>query len=52
MADSIVKVQELHKAITAVKWSKGKHLIDPQLRLITVWAVIIYAIAFRVFRWE
>lgn len=34
--------------------TEGKHLIDlgPQLGLIAVWFVIIYAIAFRVFRWE
>jgi ABC-2 type transport system permease protein len=34
--------------------TEGKHLTDlgPQLGLIAVWAVIIYAIAFRVFRWE
>jgi ABC-2 type transport system permease protein len=34
--------------------TEGKHLTDigPQLGLIAVWAVVIYAIAFRVFRWE
>jgi ABC-2 type transport system permease protein len=34
--------------------TEGKHLTDigAQLGLIAVWAVIIYAIAFRVFRWE
>ncbi len=34
--------------------TQGSHLwqIGPQLGLIAVWAVIIYAIAFRVFRWE
>lgn len=34
--------------------TEGKHLtqLGPQLALITVWTVIIYAIAFRVFRWE
>jgi ABC-2 type transport system permease protein len=34
--------------------TEGKHLIDlgPQLGLIAVWMVIIYFIAFRVFRWE
>ncbi len=34
--------------------TEGKTLLDlgPQLLLIGVWAVIIYAIAFRVFRWE
>jgi ABC-2 type transport system permease protein len=34
--------------------TEGKHLteIGPQLALIAIWAVIIYAIAFRVFRWE
>lgn len=34
--------------------TEGKHLTDigPQLGLIGIWAVIIYLIAFRVFRWE
>lgn len=34
--------------------TEGKHLVDlgPQLGLIAIWTVIIYAIAFRVFRWE
>lgn len=34
--------------------TEGKHLtqIGPQLGLIAIWTVIIYAIAFRVFRWE
>jgi ABC-2 type transport system permease protein len=34
--------------------TEGKHLwqIGPQLGLITVWFIIVYAIAFRVFRWE
>jgi ABC-2 type transport system permease protein len=34
--------------------TEGKHLADigPQLGLIAVWAVIVYAIAFRVFKWE
>lgn len=34
--------------------TEGKHLVDlgPQLGVMAVWAVIIYAIAFRVFRWE
>jgi ABC-2 type transport system permease protein len=34
--------------------TEGKHLweIGPQIGLIAIWAVIIYAIAFRVFRWE
>jgi ABC-2 type transport system permease protein len=34
--------------------TEGKHLTDlgPQLGLIAIWAVVIYAIAFRVFRWE
>lgn len=34
--------------------TEGKHLIDigPQLGLVAVWLVVIYAIAFRVFRWE
>jgi ABC-2 type transport system permease protein len=34
--------------------TEGKHLTDigPQLGLMAIWAVIIYAIAFRVFRWE
>ncbi len=34
--------------------TEGKHLIDigPQLGLIGIWIVIIYVVAFRVFRWE
>jgi ABC-2 type transport system permease protein len=34
--------------------TEGKHLIDlgPQLGVMAVWLVIVYAIAFRVFRWE
>jgi ABC-2 type transport system permease protein len=34
--------------------TEGKHLTDigPQIGLIAIWAVIIYAVAFRVFRWE
>ena len=34
--------------------TEGKHFIDilPQLGLMAVWLVIIYAIAFKVFRWE
>ena len=34
--------------------TEGKHLIDigPQIGLIGVWMIIIYLIAFRVFRWE
>jgi ABC-2 type transport system permease protein len=34
--------------------TEGKHLVDigPQLGLIGIWMVIIYLIAFRVFRWE
>jgi ABC-2 type transport system permease protein len=34
--------------------TEGKHLIDlgPQLGMIAVWLVVVYAIAFRVFRWE
>ncbi len=34
--------------------TEGKHLIDilPQLGMIGIWLVVIYAIAFRVFRWE
>ncbi|HZP55253.1 MAG TPA: ABC transporter permease [Candidatus Saccharimonadales bacterium] len=34
--------------------TEGKHLgeIGPQLGLVAIWTVIIYAIAFRVFRWE
>jgi ABC-2 type transport system permease protein len=34
--------------------TEGKHLIDigPQLGLISLWFIVIYAIAFRVFRWE
>jgi ABC-2 type transport system permease protein len=34
--------------------TEGKHLtqIGPQVGLIAIWIVVIYAIAFRVFRWE
>jgi ABC-2 type transport system permease protein len=34
--------------------TEGKHLTDlgPQLGMMVAWTVIIYAIAFRVFRWE
>ena len=34
--------------------TEGKHLIDilPQLGVIGVWLIVIYFIAFRVFRWE
>lgn len=34
--------------------TEGKHLIDilPQLGLIGIWMVVIYIIAFKVFRWE
>jgi ABC-2 type transport system permease protein len=34
--------------------TEGKSLIDlgPQLAIMAVWSIIIYAIAFRVFRWE
>jgi len=34
--------------------TEGKHLTDigPQLGLIAIWFVVIYAVAFRVFRWE
>jgi ABC-2 type transport system permease protein len=34
--------------------TEGKHLIDilPQLGLIGLWMIVIYLIAFRVFRWE
>jgi ABC-2 type transport system permease protein len=34
--------------------TEGKHLVDigPQLGLIGIWMIVIYAIAFRVFRWE
>lgn len=34
--------------------TEGKHLVDlgPQLGIMAVWLVIVYAIAFRVFRWE
>lgn len=34
--------------------TEGKHLIDilPQVGLIGVWMIIIYVIAFKVFRWE
>ena len=34
--------------------TEGKHLIDimPQISLILMWTVVVYLIAFRVFRWE
>jgi len=34
--------------------AEGKSLLDlgPQLGIMAIWLVIIYAIAFRVFRWE
>ena len=34
--------------------TEGKHFVDllPQLGLIGLWGIVIYAIAFRVFRWE
>lgn len=34
--------------------TEGKHLIDllPQIGLIGLWLVVIYIIAFKVFRWE
>lgn len=34
--------------------TEGKHLIDlgPQLGIMAVWFILIYALAFRVFRWE
>ena len=34
--------------------TEGKHLVDlgPQLAVMGVWMIIVYAIAFRVFRWE
>lgn len=34
--------------------TEGAHLVDiaPQLGMIAAWTVVIYAIAFRVFRWE
>jgi ABC-2 type transport system permease protein len=34
--------------------TEGKHLVDlgPQLGIMAIWFVLIYAIAFRVFRWE
>lgn len=34
--------------------TEGKHLIDlgPQLGVMAIWTIIIYIIAFRVFRWE
>ena len=34
--------------------TEGKHLVDlgPQLGLMAIWLVIVYIIAFRVFRWE
>ncbi len=34
--------------------TEGQHLIDigPQIGLVAVWMIVIYAIAFRVFKWE
>lgn len=34
--------------------TEGKHLVDlgPQIGLLTLWMIVIYFIAFRVFRWE
>ncbi len=34
--------------------TEGKHLVDlgPQLGIMAVWLIIVYALAFRVFRWE
>jgi ABC-2 type transport system permease protein len=34
--------------------TEGKHLIDlgPQIGLMAIWFVVIYAVAFRVFKWE
>jgi ABC-2 type transport system permease protein len=34
--------------------TEGKHLIDlgPQLAIMAAWTIIIYFIAFKVFRWE
>lgn len=34
--------------------TEGKHLVDlgPQIGIMAVWFVIIYAVAFKVFRWE
>jgi ABC-2 type transport system permease protein len=34
--------------------TEGKNLIDllPQLGMMAIWIVVVYAIAFRVFRWE
>lgn len=34
--------------------TEGKHLVDigPQLGLVGLWMIVIYAIAFRVFKWE
>ena len=34
--------------------TEGKHLVDigPQLGMMAIWMVVIYAIAFRTFRWE
>jgi ABC-2 type transport system permease protein len=34
--------------------TQGAHLVDigPQLALMAVWAIVIYAVAFKVFRWE
>ncbi|MDB5170511.1 MAG: type transporter [Candidatus Saccharibacteria bacterium] len=34
--------------------TEGKHLVDiaPQLGLVGLWMIVIYAVAFRVFKWE
>jgi ABC-2 type transport system permease protein len=34
--------------------TEGKHLVDigPQIGLIAIWTLVVYIIAFRVFRWE
>lgn len=34
--------------------TEGRHLVDilPQIGLLAVWLIVIYAVAFRVFRWE
>jgi ABC-2 type transport system permease protein len=34
--------------------TEGKHLVDlgPQIGLMAIWFVVIYAVAFRVFKWE
>jgi ABC-2 type transport system permease protein len=59
MPDLLQKISEflpLTPVIDGIRLiaTEGKHLVDlgPQLGLIFAWIIVIYAIAFRVFRWE